>query len=42
MIENSAFIDFDFVKYGQDNPDYKFAAIIFNTETGNSFTYFVN
>ena len=37
-----SFIDFDFVLYGKQNPDFRFAAIIFNPETGNTFTYYVN
>jgi hypothetical protein len=42
MIEDSHFINFDFVKYGEDNPDYKFACHIFNMETGNAYTIFLN
>lgn len=42
MIEGSYFIDFDFVAYGKQNPEFRFAAIIFNSETGNIFTYYVN
>ena len=37
-----SFIDFDFVLYGKQNPEFRFAAIIFNPETGNTFTYYVN
>jgi hypothetical protein len=36
------FIEFNFSDYGKLNPEFRFAAVIFNSETGSTFTYYVN